>query len=639
MVMRRVYKHLGGSVASTKWFPRPRPNTTCSFDTRRQYRFAKFSSQTDREGDRCIGAVYHPLEPEGFRLLSLHKESKSPQIECSLKTARFEDREQYDAISYTWNGELPTVPIICNKQTILVTTALHGALQILRDQAWPRPIWVDAVNIDQANDEEKASQISLLGQIFSQASSVVVWLGPKDTNSDLAMDSIVPLTRALSDYHHPIRSVATADCIPSSSDPMWRAISDLLMRPWFSRLWVVQEITLAASAVLLCGSKHCRWEDLESLLESLYRTELSARLAEVCSLEERLQLATKASLVNIPHSYKALRTYSELAPLRFWLGFTRAQEVNTVTKQVLAPNYSPEHRRDYWKLYLKAALLHLHDGFQVQSLLQATSMKKLPQLPSWCPNFNSPRKADALPIRGVRLDGQPRREIDRPQIEISTTSMSLTLPGCFVDQALDIVPSTMGLWKDGVYGSCAVHGEVAREQQWLSECQDIAGRALAYAPEKRQSILRRTLIADTVAHADQRSPAPSDPILKIAYDGFVKVRQAQHNGETQLSKMGLIDEEIDPMFSFLHALWRTQSHRRVYLTAAGRLGVASDDIQRGDLICLFQDLDLLLVLRPSEVDETYKLVGETYVYGITGGELFEAGEMREFREVQRITLS
>lgn len=128
------------------------------------------------------------------------------------------------------------MPIICNKQTILVTTALHGALQILKDQAWPRPIWVDAINIDQVDDEEKASQISLLGPIFSQASGVVVWLGPQDTNSDLAMDSIAPLTKALSDYHHPIRSVAPADRIPPLSDPMWRAISDLLMRPWFSRL-------------------------------------------------------------------------------------------------------------------------------------------------------------------------------------------------------------------------------------------------------------------------------------------------------------------------------------------------------------------------------------------------------------------
>lgn len=416
---------------------------------------------------------------------------------------------------------------------------------------------------------------------------------------------------------------------------------------------MVQEITLAASAVILCGSKHCRWEDLELLLESLNRTELSARLGQVRQLEERPRLGVRASLVNIRRYYKSLKAYGEPVPLGALLGFTRALEVSepvdriysllgladTVTKQVLVPNYSPEHRRDYWKLYLKAALSHLHDGFQVRSLLQATSMKKLPQLPSWCPNFNSLPKAAALPIREVRLEGQPRRDIGRLEIETCTNGMNLTLPGCFVDEVKEIVPSTMGFWKDGLYGACGIHGEVAIGLQWLSDCHDMAGRALTYAPLERQSTLRRTLAANTVAHAAQLSPAPSDPILKIAYDGVVRVLQAQRDGETQLSKMGLDDEEIDAMFSFWHALWNVQAHRRVYLTAAGRLGVASDDIQRGDLVCLFQELDLLLVLRSTEVDNAYKLVGETYVSGITGGELFEAGEMGEPRQVQRITLS
>jgi len=54
-----------------------------------------------------------------------------------------------------------------------------------------------------------------------------------------------------------------------------------------------------------------------------------------------------------------------------------------------------------------------------------------------------------------------------------------------------------------------------------------------------------------------------------------------------------------------------------------RVRDAPDDVQKGDLACLFQELDLLLVLRSNDADDTYKLVGDIYVYG---GDISDEGE-------------
>lgn len=41
-------------------------------------------------------------------------------------------------------------------------------------------LWIDSICIDQSNLAEKSMQVALMGQIYSLASSVMVWLGEWD---------------------------------------------------------------------------------------------------------------------------------------------------------------------------------------------------------------------------------------------------------------------------------------------------------------------------------------------------------------------------------------------------------------------------------------------------------------------------
>jgi hypothetical protein len=91
---------------------------------------------------------------------------------------------------------------------------------------------VDAVCIDQANDNEKELQIQLMATIYAKASRVIVWLGAAEENSDQALDAI---RIASSSRFESKRYRQTAQA------SIWLAelaILQLLKRPWFSRIWV-----------------------------------------------------------------------------------------------------------------------------------------------------------------------------------------------------------------------------------------------------------------------------------------------------------------------------------------------------------------------------------------------------------------
>lgn len=61
---------------------------------------------------------------------------------------------------------------------------LYAALVSLRRSRIDIALWVDAISIDQDNQEERAQQVRELTTIFSRAENVCVWLGSADEDLD-----------------------------------------------------------------------------------------------------------------------------------------------------------------------------------------------------------------------------------------------------------------------------------------------------------------------------------------------------------------------------------------------------------------------------------------------------------------------
>ena len=202
------------------------------------------------------------------------------QLELSLDIQRIQKDDSrpkfsYNALSWCWRSPSDEVsklePLMIvyktRKYNFDVSRNLADALRTLKDR--PDPLWVDWICIDQKNTEERNNQVQLMSAIYGEANCVYVWLGSHSAESKTAFEFIPELLKI--------------DQFPRLVDDStvhhkWRALKDLMMRDWFSRRWIIQEIALAHQATLLCGDSELDWKEFADAVSlfNLYETETRA---------------------------------------------------------------------------------------------------------------------------------------------------------------------------------------------------------------------------------------------------------------------------------------------------------------------------------------------------------------------------
>ncbi|EQL30582.1 hypothetical protein BDFG_06975 [Blastomyces dermatitidis ATCC 26199] len=127
--------------------------------------------------------------------------------------------------SYTWGpkGQNCQIKILEGSKShpMEIRPNLKAALLRFRLPSSPRYLWVDALYVDQANQEEKSTRVSMMFRIFDTA------------------------------------------------DNEWISLSALIRRPWFSRRWIIQEIALAKKATVYCGRECVEWEESANAISLL----------------------------------------------------------------------------------------------------------------------------------------------------------------------------------------------------------------------------------------------------------------------------------------------------------------------------------------------------------------------------------
>jgi hypothetical protein len=154
---------------------------------------------------------------------------ESTKLQCELFEYSLQDLDKrthlYEALSYTWGGDKKPCSITIKEQNLDVTTNLYAALLRLRDRSLERILWIDAICINQKNPEEQGQQVQLMAMIYSKAHRVLVWLGETADNIEGALEDIQ-------------RAANEESTERSNKKINQEAISNLLQRPWFQRIWV-----------------------------------------------------------------------------------------------------------------------------------------------------------------------------------------------------------------------------------------------------------------------------------------------------------------------------------------------------------------------------------------------------------------
>jgi Heterokaryon incompatibility protein (HET) len=608
---------------------------------------------------------YQQLGKDAIRLLTIESHNGLIAV-CKLQTYLRASAPEYDAVTYTWGKDRSTTPIACNGAHIHIRTALFRALPYL-DGTRPgpkRPLWIDALCLDQENDDEKAIHVPLMGKIYQQAARTLIWLGEAADGSGLAIYSIPSLTQKMailrkSQVNHVevLMDLGNHD-LPSKDHPVWKALQKFQQRPWFYRLWTLQEIVLSKDPVIICGNRSISWNALRALHREATLAKLTmVALPAISSENPRGDFLTLVKQIDemrlfrkgnwgmrlfVALEFSRHRKYTETLD-RFWaiLGLLQDRHLKILQDANLI-DYSPAARLNYHETYLgimKAYISH-HPLGAIQLLEAGLSQTKNPKLPSWCPDWHLKQSSVSVSYLNDQYTktqgtvGALNAPINPPRPEICLDGdCSLNVLGIVLDEVSQVSS-----------GVCKFRG--------LDLKSATSG---AYAPSALASIPLETLgIGDSESSVSISALAYKIPrrsaVAPVERNPFSTEGPSTYELWDDHEWMGILRELMFPgQFLDFQNAWVLVycGGRKLFSTSTGKKGAGPADMQAGDIICAFYGGSTLVVLRPLKCNdtetednglqnsqETFRVIGDAYMPDLMPIDVFqdiEHGSKRHFR--------
>jgi hypothetical protein len=180
----------------------------------------------------------------------------SSLIACRLHVVSLRDSPSYTALSYMWGPPAPARQILLNNELFTVRENLWTFLHQARMDRDRSLFWVDAICIDQTNNDERTHQVSVMGTIYLEAALAIAWLG-------------LP-TEQTAQWEMALDMIPQADSTKGHNFDIWlrenkHAMTKLCSHVYWSRVWIVQELVLAYRINLLCGKHRATHETLTRL--------------------------------------------------------------------------------------------------------------------------------------------------------------------------------------------------------------------------------------------------------------------------------------------------------------------------------------------------------------------------------------
>lgn len=243
--------------------------------------------------------------------------------------------QRYKALSYVWGDASDLQTIKLEDKDFLVTRNLMAALKTVRRPKEAVKFWVDAICINQADLEEKKTQIPLMGRIYQQAKCVWGQVLPLFDKAESLRELIVAIGmagRALekdmrardgkgeqttTDETGQMESSATGGStsliftkhaledydLPSETSPLWQSWREFFASPYFRRIWIQQEVALARKIKWFLGNTLVDHHVLFTCMEVMRRYSREYRAAylhpEGVSISSQMFVVTEDSLPSV----------------------------------------------------------------------------------------------------------------------------------------------------------------------------------------------------------------------------------------------------------------------------------------------------------------------------------------------------
>jgi hypothetical protein len=532
---------------------------------------------------------------DNVRLLQIHAGDSNKRVATTLFQTPLGKAPPYEAISYTWGDGIDTEEIICgpDKQKICVGRNCALVLRRLRRLDEDRLVWIDAICIDQKNIPERNMQVSMMGQIYQTASRVIIDIGETSRWADSALDCIIHCSDEGCSKFYP------------------NAVEELYRRPWFKRVWVLQEAFMSKEAIVLCGTRFVPWSYFKP-----HRKWADSRSARE---EENWHMAIPSL---VPHTLtvgsQRTRTYTARKDLLPLLCKSRTSLATDPRDKVfalfplLADAKAERLQADYAitteQVYIEIATFLL-SAFGLSFLPCLKEGSTLIDLPSWVPDWS-------LHVREAWMIG------------LGGVYYPLSASGS-TEAVAEVLPTTDGTTE------LKVRGIAVDTIRQLSKDINIRSKSRS-KPAESDDLAQ--FVSDCRRYKTQNPGGPvKQPALRQWTPRTSEVRlhppdwaAYQYGIPLQYPSAETDNDMCDKMSHFCGG-------RQLMLTDRGYFGVVPKHADVGDIVCCFLGAGVPYVLRQvgyccKGTEKSFKLIGESYVYGLMQGEAFEGIDKSNIRK-------
>ena len=595
-----------------------------------------------------MGSERHQYLPLGHRHIRLLKASRDDinlpaELRCEYLLAPLDELlVAYTAISYVWGDPTPLSRIICNDGGYLSLTASATCiLNAIVDVRAPGYFWIDQLCINQEDKREKADQVRMMGEIFASANNVIAWLGVPTADSNMATDFVVTLFSAMKKLASLDRFI-TADSLCQNTgceypSPKWLALRNFLKRPWFERLWIVQEIIMAAEEmILLCGNSSITWDTLAEVVVTIESNGLSRLILQ--STDEEGDPVAPGGLLNTAciHTMKKMRNLQQPISLQFALIYCLRFKATDPRDKVFAllglatdagnPVLHPNYEAPVREVFTESSryMMIANKSLRILHIAGIGWSRQIKDLPSWVPDWSAPQR---VTIFGDMADNAAyRASASLPsRVKIRPGPDTITLEAIIIDTMHVCFPQpdvTLSWRLTDASSEEYRHSMV----NWVDQLRAAVDASPHYTENNhdKEDVLWRALLANTI-----RPGLPAREEYRQFFESWLQIhRQPTTNGNDSTIGKTIWDEA----WMFNAAFSDAMDTRVIFTTKRGLIGIGPPHIQAGDLLCIIIGAQTPFLVRkrmqpgPEKATPMYELVGDCYVHGLMNGEGLDMGK-------------
>lgn len=601
-----------------------------------------------------------------FRILKVHPGQFEDPLSCELVSTALDQAPRYRALSYVWGDPGQVASITCSGVKREITVSLFEGLRRIRGTNNVEIAWADAICINQTDNEEKSFQVNQMGDIYDKAAEVVVWLGhDMDGAAEVAFNGLRQVNKSLRDgtdtawfpvsneefdvvtpkgmpLHLMGPTMVRRSILPSILDlDLSNAIKKLYQLPWFTRVWILQEVGLATVATAFWGSSHIDFQEIGEFiyfamvyrnLENILRQDIkdvisgspyyafhnvwstydkqnswASRSSALSSHIAWMKASMKIDFILVLEASRKLNATNHLDHVFAFLGHPKAIQPGT-NKTLIQADYSTDLETLYHSLAFKLAETSLNFLVQVQNL--AEDIEPNNAKPSWVPQWHIDKPEapiafweawDASLLASVPLT---------PKDVASASGNTLKVSALLFDTVGPHTPTMQRSAFEHPTHDCA---------NLIEECWDLAAQC-------KNTYSEHFLIAfaATLRCYDRTRERTETELRDLAhsmlnYCGVMKPGML----ESRLKQVTYMANELslESKHTYGDFFKEYGTNRSFFTSVGGYFGLGPSCMEQGDVCAILFGADVPFILRPTEIGGTFRLVGQAYMHGVMYGEV------------------